>query len=93
MDTVIRTKIVLQFYQCMMKTQMQRMYFLPSLSFSPSPYQTKKQDLQKREKLMNYKSSVAALSLGMLTVVLLTSQEDKRRRQDIFLHNPLISAL
>jgi len=63
------------------------------LSSSPNPHQMKKQSLKTRERFMNYKSSVAALSLGMSTVVLLTSQEDRRRRQDIFLHNPLISAL
>lgn len=42
---------------------------------------------------MNYESSIASLSLGMPTVLLLTSQEDRRRRQDIFLHNLLTSAL
>lgn len=94
MDTVIRTKTVLQFYQCMMRKKMQIMYFLLSLLSSlPNSYQTKTQDLKKREELMNYESSVAALSLGMSTVFLLTSPEDRRRRQDIFLHNLLISAL
>lgn len=62
--------------------------------FSPKPLPNKKtQDLKKRAKLMNYGSSVAVRSLGMSTVILLTSQEDRRRRQDIFLHNLLISAL
>lgn len=85
---------MLQFYQCMIKPQMQRIHFLLSLlSSPPNPDQTKKQDLKQREKLMNYKSSVAALALGMPTGVLLTSQEDRRRRQGIFLHNLLISAL
>lgn len=94
MDTVIRTKIVLQFYQCVMIKQMQRIYFLLSLLSSlPKSYQTKIQDLKKREELMNYESSVVALSLGTPTVLLLTSQEDRRRRQDIFLHNLLTSAL
>lgn len=94
MDTVIRTKIVLQFYQCVMIKQMQRIYFLLSLLSSlPKSYQTKIQDLKKREELMNYEFSVVALSLGTPTVLLLTSQEDRRRRQDIFLHNLLTSAL
>lgn len=93
-DTLIRTKTVLRFYQCMTKTQTQRTYFLLSLLSSPSnPHQTKNQELRKGEKLMNYECSVAAFSLGMSTVVLLTSREGRRRRQDIFLHNLLISAL
>lgn len=73
---------------------MQRIYFLLSLLSSlPNSYQTKIQDLKKKEELMNYESSVAAFSLGTPTVLLLTSQEDRRRRQDIFLHNLLTSAL
>lgn len=94
MDTVTRTKTVLQFYQCKMRKQMQRIYLLLSLLSSLlNSYQTKNTRPQKkREELINYESSVAALS-GMPTVFLLTSQEDRRRRQDIFLHNLLASAL
>lgn len=61
--------------------------------FSPKFLPNKKyKTSKKREELINYESSVAALS-GMPTVFLLTSQEDRRRRQDIFLHNLLASAL